>query len=443
MLAWLLQTEEPAIGLPNPNRSENFQAVTTGDSALLPAQEQAENDANARMMSELSPVRHRVQPEPSATAEFRRETAIKVEAADGKYNYRLENSLDKHILFSTEASEAGLKEARERLAEIIEEKTRAIETTYGITIAREGEDALQQRTTLKDCNMTKGHMIKTRSASLPELVGLEAALSRSQPSEQGGDGKEALKIYFLTENMYTPGTVSAHYTESDMNNHRAIFIDPTMLKHAPVYADDAGNGSDRYYSIQAIFTHEIGHNSEYNMGWNHPEVQIKRAASFGWTSIDPEAPGRPGWLRNGKDGEFYKYDYDDCNSPKAWIRTDAKGERLNFLGQVVSSLDKAQHVTKLDKLSQDKPATDYFTSPREEFAEGLMLFRLGGRDRSRLHRINPALYETIKEHDQEEIDERYSKEPSAQPDVKYMRSVDGTVVPVSQGEQARVKELEQ
>ena len=355
--------------------------------------------------------------------------------------YLLGHSHDKTILFKTDDGEGSLQTARKLLAETIEMRSQAIESKFGISLARAGEDVIKQRTIDDACNVHDAAMIKTRTATLPELIGLEAALEHSQPSQKGGDGKGPIKIYFLQKPMYESGDTAAHYVQSDSKNNRAIYIDPDMLQGVPVMARDASNRSgDRYYSIEAIFTHELGHNSEFNMGWQKAEVQAHLAEAIGWKKYVDPVTKKYGWLIEGKADSYYKHDIDDCHGTAAWIYSDARGDRLNAKGQAVKSVAQAEHVKAVKKVAKYPPATDYFDNPTEEVAEGLMMYRLSGEDRQQLFKKKAQLYYAVKEHDQAEIDATFGRDKDNLS--RLIRGIDGMLVANTEDNRRPIKKLE-
>jgi hypothetical protein len=280
----------------------------------------AHSEAAVKILHESFPLslhksKHEPARENSGETSFEEETGLKIKHVNGKLQFYLDNSRDTHVLFQTDAGKSGLSTARQALDSLIEEKTKKIESTFGITIARSGEDAIRQSTTDSACNVSLGKMIETRTATLPELIGLQAALERSQPSQQGGASTGPIKVYFLRDQMVKESDPAAHYVQADSLNNRAIYVDPEMLQDVPILASDAPNkknSTDRYYSIQAIFTHELGHNSEYNMGWQNQAVQDRMAGAIGWKRFENPQTHSNGWLIQGKDNRYYKNDVDDC-----------------------------------------------------------------------------------------------------------------------------------
>ncbi|MBU6453816.1 MAG: hypothetical protein KGS72_18695 [Cyanobacteria bacterium REEB67] len=149
---------------------------------------------------------------------------------------------------------------------------------------------------------------------------------------------------------------------------------------------------------------------------------------------------RSGWLIQGKDNRYYKNDADNCHSSAAWIKSDLIGDRLNARGQKVKTVAQAEHIKSVAKWAKYPPATDYFTNPTEEVAEGLMMYRLSTDDRHRLLEKKPQLYWAVKEHDQAEINNLYGQDDNGR--AKLIRGVDGFLVSNNSTNEAAVAKLE-
>ena len=112
-------------------------------------------------------------------------------------------------------------------------------------------------------------------------------------------------------------------------------------------------------------------------------------------------------------------------NPGAWVRFSRNGRAQGMI-----SPDRAAH------LAQVKPPTPYFEGPHEVFAEGLTMLRLGDGHRSHLLNNNSALYQSIKDADQRELDKNFGQG-------KMMRSYCGELVQQNEENLRLLKEKEE
>lgn len=377
-------------------------------------------------------------PSPDSITAFQQKTGVDVTEKDGKYEYRLSGNSKGDVLFTTEASDKGLDAGGKKLKELVEEKVKSIKNEYRVTFAREGDDVVKQWVRKDDCSYAQGKMIKARDPMLKELVGVEAALERSQPSNVTPDGKGA-KIHFLTEKKSDDAQAAYHIRDGGSSQ---IYFDPGMTEQKPILETDSeALKRNIQYSIEAITVHEFAHAGQRNMDWSVPVKEEKFARETGWASYEDPKTHEREFLIRGKNGEFYKRGQDHCTEGAVWALADSSGQLLGPDKKVAATFKDAKTFSA-DEVKQNavvKPPTDYFANPLEMYAEGIMMFRLGQSQREALLKQSPEMYKSVKSFDQDEVNKIYGVVNGA---AKYIRSPKGLLVHNTESNRKQVADFE-
>ena len=344
------------------------------------------------------------------------------EKDNGQVRYKLAGSTGDSTLFEVPASPQEFEQSEHKLESMVEAKEQDLKAHYHVNFSVEGENAVRPYVS----DTKRGDMVHARAPRYSELLGVEAALKSSDPGQFTDDvGKDALKFYFLKKPMFGEKTYDAAMYASDKDKKSSVFFEPDAEPGRPITATDAVNlHQDIKSSIEALASHEIAHNSEFQLGlWSLDKLK-KVADDIGWTtSADNQY-----WLMKGKRGEFYRLTNDGLSTDNGWVRCDSKGTANDEFGQTYADASKAPPLTKAQVRERAllRPPTDYFTSPEEMIADSLMLYRVGESGRQQLSQSGVHLYNAVKDLDQSEIDARFGKTADGQSN--KVRLPDGALV---------------
>jgi hypothetical protein len=123
---------------------------------------------------------------------------------DGLVRYRLPGDSGHKILFEARPGASESAQSRQKLDQLVQGKLHDIYDKFHVTFGKEGEEAVRPWVTSKTDSkkLVKGEMMHSRVPRLSELMGVEAALYSSQPSQFTNEKThEALKFYFLKKPM--------------------------------------------------------------------------------------------------------------------------------------------------------------------------------------------------------------------------------------------------
>ena len=363
-------------------------------------------------------------------AEFERKNRMSVSRRGDTYEYVLRANGTEQTLFTTAASDQGLKDAQKRLDTLVAEKATEMEQRYRVSIARQDEYIGKMKVMAAQ---SSGIMdVFARAPKLAELQGLEAALSKSEPS------RNDLRIYFVRD-MYPQGFGVFAYYDNDPSGRPAIFLQPGVDDRPPTERDRpplavlSGN-LDAGTSIEALVTHEIAHRHQLRMGWDKDSVVNDVAEKMGWKPyIAGKGDTRYLLMSKAVDSSGNARLYSNRGS---WILSDERGQPIDMAGNPVEPLDTVTPSND-EMLAQAliKPATPYFRDPIEMYAEALMLLRLGDDSRKALLSRNRGLYDLVKSKDQEEIDAELGTG-------KLIRSISGELIPDNQANRTSIRSWE-
>ncbi len=330
----------------------------------------------------------------------------------------------KRELIRTPATEAGLKDAEKQLEKLVVEEANNLESTYKISIARQGEPVDYQRRS-SDSPRSE-HMVLARAPELFDLYGVRAAFEKSAASSLGRDG-QGLKFFWLNEKVVTEIDPYATF-QTDHNGRGSVFIWPAARGIKYATEEDlpesqrlsSYSSREREESWQSAILHELGHNTADKLGYeirssvNEIGSELSAsgeqlAAEIGWVKRrDVENSGED-WLLAGKsvddNGKPATYLQENNVFIRSFMRWRADGGAVDASGKIVPA-HEAQRLTEEEMLASAlvRPPTSYFDSPSEIYAEGMKLYRLAGSARTHLKNVSPELYEIIKRDNQREID---------------------------------------
>ena len=408
----------------------------------------AEADSRPKSANELE----------EAALEFATKNGINVSFEKNRFVFTLKAGGDIE-LFSTRATKDGLDSAKAKLKTLVDAKVKKISDKFDVEFATDGEVIDKQWVKNDKGEWTQDKDVLCRAPRLNELYGIEAALYRAQPSHMGKDGGKPLKFYFLTDDL-TKGERPLASWRANRNGRPAIHYYPGSCDGRPILERDApfnpkASLGHAYGSIEALTLHEISHNHQNNIGW-WTDLQKDEADKFGFRDCGTDSDGNRIWAlkstRKDSNGEPVYYRWNEKTS--VYVACDETGNDIVGEPEISKSA--------LRKIAAHRPMTYYFPSPSETYAEGVMVYRLGGVYRASLLKENPGLYKVVKRLDQKEIDnvyghdvryewrqgfDQWGNQVSYQVEVsrtsRYIRNSDGNVVANNKKNAKAVQEFEQ
>lgn len=323
---------------------------------------------------------------------------------DGKLEFSLKNNGEKLTIGTVDKTREGFREIDRTLKEMTSLKQLEIENKYGVKFAQPGDPKPRQQVE-NDTSGKQGKELDVRNPKLRELLGVEAALAKANPSHTTGDGGKPLKFYFLKDQSFSPNAGGAAAFEPNVHGNPAVIVDPGSMDKSPITERDrTDKRTDDHRSIESLMIHELGHHTE-EKAFKNPAEKAEFYKGMGWSPIPGSKPEDNQWMINGRDGRGYA---------PGGINPNSNWQRIDNRGQVTGAVNP----DRVERLAPVKPATNYFEGPHEMLAEGLTMLRLGDGHRSHLMQRDNKLYGMIKGLDQREIDMAHG--PG-----RFMRSYDG------------------
>ena len=311
-----------------------------------------------------------------------------------------------NLLFSLKANDvAG---AEKKLQEMVKAQESRLTGMYGVTFSTDTETA----GFVLDANLQPtSEIAHCRAPRLDELVGIEAGLSHSAPSQYSASGK-ALEFVFIRAGQHhiSGRPIGANY---EYGEPPKVYMDPTTDTNVPTELDKVGSwGRSTEYQV----VHELTHGAQERIGF-------KTKANPAQESIEEMFAHEAGWVRGkdrqfylqGKNGELYKCDLLDSTKWTKY-RLD-KNDNAIKIGTATSAQVRADALIK--------PPTDYMQNPKEEMSECLTAYRLGGRYRDTIKPFK-NLYDMIRRIDQADINKGYP--PDSKGNFQYLRAENGSLV---------------
>jgi len=298
--------------------------------------------------------------------------------------------------------------AEKRLHEMVKAQESRLTAMYGVTFSTDTETAGY----VLDANLQPtSEIAHCRAPRLDELIGIEAGLSHSAPSQYSASGK-ALEFVFIRAGQHhiSGRPIGANY---EYGEPPKVFMDPTTDTNVPTELDKVGDwGRSTEYQV----VHELTHGAQERIGF-------KTKSTPAHESIEEMFAHEAGWVRGkdkqfylkGKNGDLYKCDLLDSTK---WTRYRLdKNDNAVKIGPATSAQVRADALIT--------PPTDYMQNPKEEMSECLTAYRLGGHYRDAIKPFQ-NLYDMIRRIDQADINKGYP--PDSKGNFQYLRAENGSLV---------------
>lgn len=359
---------------------------------------------------------------------------VQVRESNGQYQYFYRANGQDNVVAQSAASDAGLTQGLQSVKDFTADRIAKLEKTYKVSFAKPGEEADNTFERGENCRGVRGEMTYAAQATLPQIFAVEEALKRSRPSQMTADGKEGMKIYFLDRQIMPQPVYGNKFAlgimvDEDKDGRRALMMTPDGGKLPPT-AKDMGAGDER--NLTWGITHEITHNSQVNYWTDDMRVPKYVSEGLGWDTLTHEyGEGKHFDMHRlkGKNGELYiNTRIDGCHGNPVWISMNKDGRLLNSKGEVVSEQAEAAQYTNEQVMERAlvRPATYYFSNPKEMLSEGLTAYRAGRETRAKLFREAPEVYAVAAKYDEQEIAHYYGKNSAGE--TTHVRTPEGYLV---------------
>lgn len=289
-----------------------------------------------------------------------------------------------------------LEDAEKQLQKFRDDKIDELEKKFDVDIKREGELMRGFR---------YGSAVPARDLNLTELIALESALYKSQPSNYARQNGP-LQIGIARDDQ--SAGADGYFWKSEPNAAPTVEAEPNVWKSGAV-------------RMENVWMHELAHNGQDKLfgGDRQKEDEYGRALGF------VRNPKNDGWLLKSNDNppRYYSAESD------GWYRTNENGKYVDKDGREIEDKEKRNAKVSADEVKKHatvKPFTDYFVNPLEMGAETLLNFRVSQDVRGKMLRDNPQLYEIAKKLDQDETNKTFGTKPDGQP--LWLRRPDGQLV---------------
>lgn len=369
---------------------------------------------------------------------FTKQHKIDITYSNGWLTYTLDAHGRSGILFKTDASEYGLREAELKLNNMVAARQKQIEQRYAVKFAAPGDIVDYQRQT--DEAVARPRIVHAVQPELYQLEGLISGLEKSGPTSFAV-GTQDMKLYFLSEKVVLDKPGHASY-QNDRTGVPSIYFFPSINEVRKATDSDLPATDQRKSyadktrpdTIESIMMHQMGHHQFVKMGYqNSVEGEIFQS-NIGWVRNRDWNTIKTQWLILGKatdaDGTNASYfpSIDATTGATTWVRMKPDGGGIDSRGRRVPIV-QAERLTseQLRDKALLKPPTLNFNSPEDEYAESMRLHRLSEASRKELIRNSPYVYDQIKANDQKEIDDKYGKQTDGTS--KYLRAANGQLVP--------------
>ena len=208
-------------------------------------------------------------------SDFARTNGLEMRSTpDKKLEFSLKSGGEKIIIGTVEPGRAGLEEISKKLKEFGELKKWDLEQRFGVKFAAPGgEDKLYQQIQRGDAPPKPGKELNLREPKLREILGIEAALEKANPSHKVDEGGKPLTFYFLKDSTYYKGAGGvATYERNAPNGGPGVIVEPKTLDRAAVTEKDKPKQDfSNHRSIESVIIHELGHHTEERIAKNPQE----------------------------------------------------------------------------------------------------------------------------------------------------------------------------
>ncbi|MDZ4834300.1 MAG: hypothetical protein SGJ27_11035 [Candidatus Melainabacteria bacterium] len=424
--------------LPDESEEQEIRKLLTKASKIYPAGSeetlslsQPQNPALSKQAFSFShsqnPVGAELNAEPPVSRDFRRDATaasdkappltpqqtriekqfgVKIVINGDQAEYHLQAYGKDNLLFF--APKNDLKGSEKRLHEMVKAQEARLTAMYSVTFSTDTETAGY----VLDANLepTK-EVAHCRAPRLDELIGIEAGLSHSAPSQFSASGK-ALEFVFIRAGQHhiSGRPIGANY---EYGEPPKVYMDPTTDTNVPTELDKVGNwGRSTEYQV----VHELTHGAQERIGFRerssppHETIEEMFAHEAGWVRGKDKQ-----FYLQGKNGDLYKCDLLDSTK---WIKY-----RLDKTDNAVKIGAATSAQVRADALIM--PPTDYMQNPKEEMSECLSAYRLGNHYRDSIKKY-PNLYDMIRRIDQADINKGYP--PDSSGNYQYLRADNGSLV---------------
>ncbi|MBX3076123.1 hypothetical protein KF728_21105 [Candidatus Obscuribacterales bacterium] len=331
---------------------------------------------------------------------------VKVVMNGDQAEYHMQAYGRDNLLFSSKSDD--IAGAEKRLHEMVKAQESRLTAMYGVTFSTDTDTA----GFVLDANLQPtSEIAHCRAPRLDELIGIEAGLSHSAPSQYSASGK-ALEFVFIRAGQHhiSGRPIGANY---EYGEPPKVFMDPTTDTNVPTELDKVGNwGRSTEYQV----VHELTHGAQERIGFKtkstptHESIEEMFAHEAGWV----RGKDKQFYLK-GKNGDLYKCDLFDSTK---WTRYRLdKNDNAIKLGAATSAQVRADALIT--------PPTDYMQNPKEEMSECLTAYRLGGHYRDAIKPFQ-NLYDMIRRIDQADINKGYP--PDSKGNFQYLRAENGSLV---------------
>ena len=368
---------------------------------------------------------------------FEEKHKINISNSNGTLTYSLDAHGRRGVLFKTDASEYGLREAEFKLNSLVSARQKQIEQRYAVKFATPGDIVDHQRPT--EDSQTRSHLVFAVQPELYQVEGLLSGLEKSGPTSFAV-GAHDMKIYFLSDKAVLDKAGHASY-QNDRAGVPSIYFFPSINEVSKATEADLLNADrrkphsdkSRPETIEGVVMHQMGHHQFVKMGYQNSVDGEIFQSNIGWLRNRDWNSYRTQWLLLGKDTDSdgtnssYIPSIDATTGATTWIRTKPDGGGVDSRGRKVP-------IVQAERLSSEqirdraliKPPTLNFNSPEDEYAESVRMHRLSESSRRDLIRSSPFIYDQVKANDQKEIDDKYGKKTDGTS--KYLRAPNGHLV---------------
>ncbi len=330
---------------------------------------------------------------PEFAAEFKRETGLELISADQKISVCLNANGDNVNLYTVDASESGLEEARSYAGYLIEQYADLLSMEFGIEFPRDGEAACRQLEYDDEYRLRAGALLKACKPRIDQLKALHRAIEYSWPSSYQQAGQLPMLVVFISETLVKDEDMGVRLKYFE-DGKPVLFIASSLCNQGQATEFDP-IGNDNFESWQASIMRELAWKSAVDSS-KFP-LSNNELESIGWVYV-----GDGFYAFKTRSGELYLPYGGAETAEQAWARCNENGDPVGKDGQLISQQDDLVFMSsaELARKALRRPPSDHFDTLEEEIADALRCFRQGPQWRLHLGKVNPELYQLVKTIDQ-------------------------------------------
>jgi|JI8StandDraft_1071087.scaffolds.fasta_scaffold39576_2 hypothetical protein len=295
---------------------------------------------------------------------------VKLKMNDGKLDCTTNTSGTDVSLGTYDNSPEGLNSLHSDLTKKVNEKKQALVKEYNVKF-----DTQETSPEYGD---------RAREPRLDELDALDSALKKSRSSLSTNFEQ---RILFLRD--WREGD-PAMQTQGKWNNRIVVY---GMPENGAAVTSDQRSAEEKRLgilnSVEDTFLHEFGHVGDHTSG------QVDRT-KYGWQQM-----GNGTWAKKTTDDKLYIWNErkdENGKQPEGWVEVNSKGEFVH-----PDSLEGLISNSQMMEKALVKPSSDYFYTPKDDFAEGIARYRQSPESRAKLAQDAPELCKYVEEYDKREI----------------------------------------